>query len=284
MPIALLTGTSGFVGSYLADALRDTHEVLTLLRRPPVLGHTYTQWDMQEPLPTNLPTKIDLVVHAAATDGRGSATPASDCFHTNTAATSQLLEYAARAGAKQFVYLSTGSVYPLADQPVNETTAIQPVGHYAASKAAAECLLAGYADRFDALCLRLFHPYGHGQKLPRLIPGLIDKIRREVPIPLQGERGQPAINPLHVRDLVAWTVKLIQLQARGIFNLAGSETLTIRELASTIAHLMSSKVDFEIGPAAVGNRIGDISHVSAVSGYQPQVSLHSGLQELLATV
>lgn len=283
MPTALLTGTSGFVGSYLADALRETHEVLRLLRRPPVLGHTYTQWDLQEPLPANLPEKIDLVVHAAAIDGRGSDTPANDCFRVNTAATAQLLEYAERAGVKQFVYLSTGSVYPLANEPVNETTAICPAGHYAASKAAAECLLAGYADRFDTLCLRLFHPYGPGQKLPRLIPGLIEKIRNQVPVPLQGEEGRPAINPLHIRDLVAWAIKLIEMQATGTYNLAGAETVTIRQLATEIAQQIGSEVHFKIGPAAAGDRLGDISRVSAVTGYRPQVSLHDGLKELLAT-
>jgi UDP-glucose 4-epimerase len=281
MPIALLTGTSGFVGSYLADALRDTHEVLTLLRRPPVLGHTYTQWDLQEPLPSNLPEKIDLVVHAAAIDGRGTETPGRDCFRINTVATSQLLEYAARTGAKQFVYLSTGSVYPLSNDPVSETTPIHPIGHYAASKAAAECLLGGYADRFDTLCLRLFHPYGPGQKIPKLIPGLIEKSRNQVAIPLQGTEGRPAINPLHIRDLVAWTLHLIQMKATGIYNLAGAETVTIRELASQIAELMGNKVHFEMGPEAAGNRLGDISQVSNMTGYHPQISLHSGLNELL---
>jgi UDP-glucose 4-epimerase len=284
MPIALLTGTSGFVGSYLADALRETHEVLTLLRRPPVLGHTYTQWDLQEPLPTNLPEKVDLVVHAAAIDGRGTVTPGRDCFRINTAATSKLLEYAERAGAKQFVYLSTGSVYPLSNEPVSEITAIRPAGHYAASKAAAECLLGGYADRFDTLCLRLFHPYGPGQKLPKLIPGLIEKIRNQVAIPLQGPEGRPAINPLHIRDLVAWTLQLIQMKAKGIYNLAGAEPVTIRELASQIAELMGSKVHFEIGPAAAGNRLGDIAQVSSVTGYDPQISLHAGLNELLTAL
>jgi nucleoside-diphosphate-sugar epimerase len=281
MPTALLTGTSGFVGGYLADALRETHEVQTLLRRPPVLGHTFTQWDLQEPLPKNLPENIDLVVHAAATDGRDGAAPDSDCFRINTLATAQLLDYATRAGVKQFVYLSTGSVYPLQIEPASETTAPCPVGHYAATKAAAECLLAGYAHRFDTLCLRLFYPYGPGQKLPRLIPGLIDKIRREVPIPLQGETGQPAINPLHIRDLVAWTSRLIEMQARGTYNLAGTETLTIRELAGQIAQLAGREVNFEIGPAAAGNRLGDISQVIADTGYRPQTSLASGLKELL---
>ncbi len=282
MPIALLTGTSGFVGSYLADALRDTYEVLTLLRRPPVLGHTYTQWDLLEPLPKNFPVNIDLVIHAAATDGRESATPGSDCFRINTAATAQLLEYAERAGAKQFVYLSTGSVYPLSNEPVNEATPICPVGHYAATKAAAECLLAGYADRFDTLCLRLFHPYGPGQKLSRLIPGLIEKVRNQVCIPLQGELGQPAINPIHIRDLVAWTTKLIHMQATGTYNLAGAETVTIRELANQIAGLIPGKVHFEIGPSVAGNRLGDISQVIAVTGCRPQITLQTGLKELLA--
>lgn len=281
MPIALLTGTSGFVGSYLADALRETHEVLTLLRRPPVLGHTHTQWDLLEPLPSNLPEKVDLVVHAAAIDGRGTNKPARDCFRINTAATSQLLEYAERAGAKQFVYLSTGSVYPLSIEPVRETSPLHPIGHYAASKAAAECLLSGYADQFETLCLRLFYPYGPGQKLPKLIPGLIDKVRNDVAIPLQGEDGRPAINPLHIRDLVAWTLQLIQIKATGIFNLAGMETVTIRELASQIAELIGKKVDFKIGPPAAGNRLGDASLVSKTTGYHPQITLHSGLNELL---
>jgi len=283
MPLALITGTSGFVGGAIAATLRETHEVLSLLRRPPVLGHNYTQWDMYESLPASLPDQIDLVIHAAAIDGRNSDAPARDCFQVNTAATAQLLEYAARAKAKQFLYLSTGSVYPTCEQPLTESIAIAPTGHYAASKAAAECLLAGYSQQMSIVNLRLFHPYGVGQKLPKLIPGLIDKIRRGLPISLQGEAGLPTINPVNMRDLVTWVVKLIQAQAHGTFNVAGTENVTIRELALLLADLTGNKVRFEIGPASAGSRLGEISRIAAATGYSPQVPLRAGLMELLAS-
>jgi hypothetical protein len=53
---------------------------------------------------------------------------------------SRVLEYAARIGVRQFVYFSTGSVYPLSPGPCHESDPVVPIGHYAATKAAAESL------------------------------------------------------------------------------------------------------------------------------------------------
>lgn len=282
MPLALITGASGFVGGHLVRALRSSYDVMTLSRRPAERDACAIRWDMRDPLPTNLPDRVNLILHAAAIDGRDSSSPGSDCFQINTVATARLLEYAEQAQASQFVYLSTGSVYPLSIEPVTELDTIAPQGHYAATKAAAECLLGGYAGRLQTLVLRLFHPYGPGQKSPKLIPGLMDKIRQGAPVPLQGEAGAPAINPVHIRDVVAWIERLIAMQATGTFNLAGAETVTIRALAEQIAQASAKPARFAIGPVIAGNRLGDIAKVVSATSFQPQIDLTTGLRELLA--
>ena len=281
MPTALITGTSGFIGSHLAQALGKTHETFALGRTPVESCSQNVFWEMTDPLPETLPEQVDLILHAAAIDGRNLKDPAHDCFQINTAATELLLQYARRCGAKQFVYISTGSVYPLSEVPFQENTPIEPVGPYPTSKAAAENLVAEFSEKLQTLTLRLFYPYGIGQKPPRLIPMLVDRIQKGEPVAIHGEAGNPRINPVHVKDVINWTTRLIEQDLTGTFNIAGSESVSIRQLGEVIAELLTREVEFDVGPEQTGNRLGDITRIIAATGYEPQHSLRSGLEEML---
>ena len=281
MPTALITGTTGLVGAPVAQMLAERFDVVVLNRGLSRHASDHRSWDFRGELPANLPENIDLVVHAAATDGREAADPEVECFAVNTQATARLLQYAARSGAKQFVYFSTGSVYPLKLHPSRETDRIAPEGHYAASKAAAEALVTGNPGTMRTLSLRLFHPYGPGQRYQRLIPRLAEGIRTGRSIRLNGQEGRPRINPVFVRDVVEWVRRLIEVDAVGIFNLAGPEPTTIRALAERIARMLGTPATFEVGADLSGDRLGDISRVTRATGYAPRFDLDSGLAATL---
>ena len=280
MPTALITGTTGLIGGHLAAALADQFDVVALNRTAAPAAAGSFAWDLHSDLPNGLPSKVDLVIHTAATNGRDASEPDRECFAVNTQATARLLQYAARAGARQFVFCSTGSVYPARIESVDEDTPIAPAGHYAATKAAAEALVAGYATQMKVLTLRLFYPYAADQRQQRLIPGILERIRAGRPVRLNGPEGRPVINPVHVNDVVQWIQRLLGGEASGVYNLAGAETLSIRELAERLATLLEKAVDFEIGPAIAGNCLGSIERVVAATGYRPRISLTEGLAEM----
>lgn len=277
----LITGTSGFLGSHLVRALRDKYETIQLNRRPLPTAGRHVIWSFCEQLPPSLPKSVDAVIHAAATDGRDPDHADCDCLEVNVRATERLLNYACEAGARKFLYLSTGSVFGLSANPHKESDALAPEGAYACSKAGAEVLVSKYQSHMQTLCVRLFYPYGPGQRLPRLVPGILVRLAAGQKIPLNGPEGYPKVNPLFIADLVRWVKCLIEGEASGTYNLAGTEILSIRDLASRMALLLGTTAEFEYQRPVSGHLIGDIERVCKDTGISPAWTLDRGLAEVI---
>lgn len=272
-----MTGSNGFVGRYLAKAFRQEHHVIGLDCEMAVAPSEGLEWDLRRGLPEGLPKHIDGIIHCAALFESDKLFSPDDVFRVNVEATRQLLEYALNAGARLFVYMSTGSVYGLRGEICREADSLNPSGIYACSKAAAEALVRAYSSRMRTLSLRLFYPYGPNQRAPRLIPGLVERIIAGERVPLNGPNGSPLVNPLFVEDLVTWVCRLIETNVAGVFNLAGSEIVSIRQLALMLGELLGLSVEFQINPSQAGNLVGDFTRVFDVSGQYPHCSLRQGL-------
>src|SRR2546426_11157922 len=92
--------------------------------------------------PSRLPASVDVIIHLAQSrQFRRFPEQAADIFAVNTAATARLLDFARRAGARSFVYASSGGVYGGSETPLSESAALRPGNFYAASKTAAELLV-----------------------------------------------------------------------------------------------------------------------------------------------
>ncbi|NBT93765.1 MAG: NAD(P)-dependent oxidoreductase [Chloroflexi bacterium] len=118
----LVTGATGFVASHLIPALIDGgHDVLACghdesrLDRYPVGSRVVV--DLRErTLASQLPTRIDAVIHLAQANV-GFPDAFADLWEVNAGSTARLLDWARRAGARSFVFASTGSVYGPGERP-----------------------------------------------------------------------------------------------------------------------------------------------------------------------
>jgi nucleoside-diphosphate-sugar epimerase len=265
----------------LTEVLRPSCRVVGIDRRSRPEAGDWFEYDLRDGLPPGLPGRVEVLVHCAAALDSDPLAGDQDCFDVNVRATAQLLSYARRAGAKLFIYISSGSVYGISSAPCRETDALEPVGPYACSKAAAEFLVRAYRPEMRTLCLRLFYPYGPGQQPPRLVPRLIERIDAGEPIPLNGRKGYPRINPLFVDDLSTWVSRFIQGDLSGTYNLAGTETVSIRQLADRIALLLGRTARFDYRDPVAGHLVGDISRVSDHTGFTPCWTLERGLSEMV---
>jgi nucleoside-diphosphate-sugar epimerase len=273
----LITGTTGFVGSHLVQALRPSCEVIEVNRRDLPRSANSVVWDFRTPLGSELPSHVDVLVHCASPVGSGSDADEETCAGLNLGATDQLLSYARRAGARLFAFASTGAVYGLRPGARREEDVVKPEGTYSCSKAAGEHLVRAQESHMDTLCLRLFYPYGPGQRPPRLIPSLIERIRSGKPIFLNGREAGPRVSPLFIDDLVRWVVRLIQIGSSGTYNLAGREVVSIRELADRLAVLLDRPACFEYRAPVPGDSVGVIDRVFEATGICPQWTLEQGL-------
>lgn len=158
----LLTGSSGQLGSEIARQLSANHEIVGLDRLP-------GEWTSQIGSITDrerifaLMQGSDAVIHTASLHARHiNEASKQDFIDTNISGTLNLLEAAAQARVRRFVYTSTTSVYGHALVPkdravwVTEDLTPQPRDIYDITKLAAEALCKHFAETqgLPVICLR----------------------------------------------------------------------------------------------------------------------------------
>jgi nucleoside-diphosphate-sugar epimerase len=246
--IVLVTGATGFVAGHLIPLLvAQGHHVVALghdaarLERLPQAEHLIL--DLRDPgIGNALPARVDAVIHLAQAN-IGFPEGASDLFEVNVSSTQRLLEHARRAGVRRFVYASTGTVYGGGDRPWKEIDRTDGNGYYAATRQAAERLVQAYTGFVPCTILRLFAPYGPGQR-GRMVPGLIDRVRAGQPVTLR-EGGRPCFNPLYISHVADVFAQALSLEGDHTVNVAGDEVLSIRDMAEIIGCVVGREPVFE---------------------------------------
>jgi nucleoside-diphosphate-sugar epimerase len=280
----LVTGATGFVAGHLIPRLvADGHHVIAAGHDPARLPHR----EGVEPLLVDLgdpsfvaalPAGVDAVVHLVQSNESFPA-GAGALFAVNVASTQHLLEYARRAGARRFVFSSSGSVYGTGERPWREADPPVGAGYYAATKLAAERLVAAYADEFGHSIFRLFTPYGPGQ-VRRLVPGIIDRVRSGRAVSARPDGG-PRFTPLYVAHAVDVLAQSLAADGNHLLNLAGEEIVSIRQMAETAGELLGREPIYtEDGTG--GDTLGDATQIRARYRLpETLVTLRDGIRRML---
>jgi UDP-glucose 4-epimerase len=262
----LITGGRGLLGSYLVQLLEKRWELFAVDRDgTSTPGATPIGMDLSRPLDIDtLPPRIDAVVHLAQSSRfRDFPETALDIFEVNLARLAELLDYARCAGASHFVHASTGGVYRRSKSPLAEeaaTAAPEAIGYYAATKLAGEMLAHSYAPELTVVSLRYFFIYGGSQKRDMLIPRLVDQVATGSPVTLNGTEGL-RLNPVHAADAAAATAAALGLDRSAIVNVAGPETLSIRDMAQAVGGTIGVEPRFEQTEAQGGDLIADTTRM-----------------------
>jgi UDP-glucose 4-epimerase len=254
----LVTGASGYVGSYLVPALlKAGHQVVAwggpawqpdrsatnLTARGVDLEH-WTE-------PASDVDRLDSVIWLAQGNGyRQFPERAASLVAVNVLALTRVLDIARRAGAKSFLYASTGNVYAPSLEATAEEAPLRPVDLYSCTKRTGEELVQLYEPWMAPIIVRLFGVYGPYQR-DRLLPNLLNRIVRKQPIlvePAIQEQPDEGLRwtPCHVRDVVQVLVKLATEKSEScVLNLAGPEVVSIVQIANAAARLIGEQVSLQ---------------------------------------
>lgn len=184
---------------------------------------------------------IDTVIHfAAKTFVDHSIRDPKPFFQSNTQATSNLLEDAARHGVKKFIHISTDEVYgQILEGSYDENAPINPRNPYAASKAAADALTISYFHTYGmwTAVTRTENNYGPYQHPQKALPVFISKALQGKPIPVYGD-GQHVRQWLYVDDHVTAIDTLLaksdDLPGGEVYHIAGNQETTNHQLAMQV--------------------------------------------------
>lgn len=285
----LITGVNGLLGRHAAYSLKEKYEIYGIVRKVPevpIEGINYLQFDLAENWSHNsLPNDINVVIHLAQSSRfREFPEQALDIFRVNVDATAKLLNYARIIGVNSFVYVSSGGIYGNVNGAIeyNECSPItnyHELNYYLRSKFAGELFVQSYSSFMNVTILRPFFIYGLGQNRSMLIPRIVDMIRREEPISLQGNDGIH-INPVHVSDVVLILDACIKYVGYITINVAGSEVFSLRKMAEIIGELIGKKPQFIVDNRDANHLIGNnLLMVSILK--RPLVSFYKGVQDVL---
>lgn len=286
----LVTGASGFVGRELLGELDGNADVVAVSRtRPDAAVADWVEHDLVEPLDAAaLPDAIDAVVHLAqSSQYRDFPDSAREVFGVNVRATLDLLEYARTAGAASFVLASSGGLYGQSrlareDDAVTTEVPDPTLRFYLNTKRASEALSETYGTLLRRVVLRPFFVYGPGASR-MLVRTLAEKVVRGERITVVGDPGM-RINPVYVGDVARAVHAAISSEAEGVFNVAGGEVVTIRELVERIGAAAGVEPDMVAGRGEAGELVGDTTRMREVLGVEPAVPLDEGLRALLADI
>lgn len=230
-----ILGAKGFVGFALANYLDLAGERVIRLNRP--------QFDLTAPSTFALiPSDTDVLIHAAG--HVGSEHSDEIIWKTNVEATYDLIRYLNKnVSSCRIVYISSGAVYSMQSGEVTHGSNISPESLYGLSKYLSEQIIEKTAQA-ESVIIRLFFPFGPGQRSPRLIPTLIHKIKNSQPIELNSSDGAPRINPIFIEDLVVQLSQIIKKPERQHYNLGGQKSLSVKEIALIIGSLLNKRPQF----------------------------------------
>jgi nucleoside-diphosphate-sugar epimerase len=283
----LLVGGGGFIGRHAARQLAAAgHTVFathTPGRRPDDLaGVAWIPADLtSDAAPDSWPATCDAVVFLAQSrHWRAFPEGERDVLAVNVAGLMRAAWYARRAGARSFVYTSSGSIYVLTGRPAVESEPLNLLAgrtFYSASKLAAEILLRPYEAFFSPVILRLFMPYGPGQEPNMLLPNLVRSVRQGQAIKLHGDHGLTA-NPVAVTDVVATIERCLALDKPATLNVAGPEAVTLQAIGQTIGRVIGREAVFASQPGTPPVLVADTQALRETLGWAPCTTLEEGLR------
>ncbi len=293
-----MTGSTGFLGSYLAEALVERGiEVAALIRDgsdPWRLSAVINSLTVIHGAMADLPKlqnelakfQPDAVVHMAW-HGVGNLDRNSAAQEQNISATAELIACAAKAGAKVFIGAGSQAEYGSYDRAIREDDVPHPTTAYGRAKLAAGSmagkLAADYGLRF--VWLRVFSTYGPKDNDYWLIPSAIKTLRAGKRMALT--RCEQRWGFLHARDAAAaFRISLENSSATGVINLGSPDAPPLHETMRTLRDIVDPSGQLGFGdipyrPDQVMVLQADVGRLM-VLGWRPTVDLLTGLRETVA--
>ena len=223
----LITGASGFVGSYFIDKYKDKYEIKTFS----FLKDDFESLDCSD---------VDVVFHLSALVHKMGGASTDEYEKVNVTQTLELAKKAKASGVGHFIFMSTVKVYgEESDDKYTENSVCNPEDEYGKSKLKAEKELLKLEDEnFKISIIRTPIVYGHGVKAN--IKSLINLVKKVPILPFGGIDNKRSMvyigNLCHLVDVV------IEQQKAGIFLASDDEPLNTSKLVELIAKNLDKKV------------------------------------------
>jgi GDP-4-dehydro-6-deoxy-D-mannose reductase len=308
----LLTGVSGFAGSYLAEALlgQDGVELFGTSRStrwPPELSHLAERVVLHRCDLGDGPgieailreVQPEQIYHLAGYSNAGQSYRESEAaWAGNLTSTRCLYDAIQRWGGRpRILYVGSGLVYGELDDPTrafDELSPLRPSSPYAASKAAADLMSYQYARSvaLDIVRVRPFNHIGPRQSPQYAVAHFARQLAaiecgKQAPL-LETGNLDPRRDLTDVRDMVRAYILLMERGQTGeVYNAGTGQTHAMHEVLQRLLALANLEIEVRQRPGlvrAADTKVirADASKLRNEIGWRPQRSLDQTLANTLA--
>ncbi len=304
----VITGGAGFIGSHIAEALVQDHEVVIVdnlddyyspaLKRKN-LDCVMAKGDVdfvrgditdQDLVRNVIDDTVDYVFHEAAQAGvRISVEDPFKPNNVNVLGTLNVLKASLDADVRRVINASSSSVYGKVQYlPFDEAHPTMPVSPYGVSKLAAEhyCRVFHEVYGLPTVSLRYFTVYG-----PRMRPDLAiyiftRKMPANEPITIFGN-GEQTRDFTYIDDIVRVNLRLLETDAADGYamNVGGGQRITVNDLIAHLRKITGSTSDVVYSGKQKGDAehtLADVGRARELVGYRPETMIENGLKKFVA--
>lgn len=292
-PTVLVTGSSGFLGQRLVPALsaagwnvfgisRSGSKTNQGIRTIELDLESHAESGGFEAIEALVP-HLDVVCHLAAfiPPRQDDATYASKCFRVNALLTLQLAQWAARKGCR-FLYASTANMYAWnamqPEKPAHEDEPISPTARacfYLVSKLGGELFLEHVRRTLglSTTTLRIASIFGPGMPEKSCAARFLSAAAAGGTLDVWG--GKALHDWVHVDDVVAAILAVLQSGAQGVYNIGSGESHSVLGFAKLASEVYSDsrptiRVRQTDGTEDLGFRPVSIEKARQAWGFSPR--------------
>lgn len=309
MPLVLITGGAGFIGSHLVRRLlRDGASVRVLDNLDPFYDvgikrrnlamaaeqggarFQFVEGDLRDAAAcARAVDGASVVVHLAALAGvRPSIEDPVRYMDVNVTGTQVLLQQIRDRGTV-LVFGSSSSVYGGSTKvPFAESDPVdRPISPYAASKKAGEvlCYTWHHLRGNPVVCLRFFTVYGPGQRPEMAIHQFARHITNGTEIPFFGDGGSQR-DYTFVEDIVDGVVAAMRpVRPYGIYNLGGAAVTSLKDLVAHLERALGKPARLRKLPDQAGDvpiTWADTKLAEADFGFRARIGIAAGIDRFCA--
>lgn len=308
----LITGLTGFAGSYLAEYLvaKKEHEVSGTYLFDDSLANVVTIKDKIDLIKTDLSkeknvfklikdTSPSLIFHLAAltVPGKSFSIP-TETLLNNISLQIHLLEAVRQQGLldTKILVVSSADIYGLVDSkdlPIDEETKLMPTSPYAVSKITQDFLGLTYFLSYNLKIIRV-RPFNHigPRQSPQFVVSSfakqiaeIEKGKRE-PI-LKVGNLEAKRDFTNVKDMVRAYVTVMEKGKIGsVYNIGSGTSYKISDILNKLVSMCSSKIKIEksktlFRPTDNPELLCNASKFTKLTGWKPKISIDKTLKDTL---
>ncbi len=293
---ALVTGATGFIGSYLTERLLGAGAAVAVLVRP-----TANPWRIADLLPRVTRITGDLreltpvereirdfapeaVFHLAWHGVAGAQRNDPAQLDANVQTTTDLVRLAVRAGCQTWIGVGSQAEYGPLNRVIAEDAPTEPTTAYGVAKLRAGLAAAELATEAGLrfAWLRVFSTYGPKDSPDWMLPYLIRTLLRGQTPALTG--CEQKWDYLYVADAADAIHRVAEMSAAaGVMNLGSGVACPLREVVERVRDLVSPARALQFGavpyrPDQVMHLQADIARLTRATGWRPVTALDEGLR------